>query len=182
MHLGLRPQLQHPELASGEPTHVRGSPVGAQMPNGKPHTHQDITSYPVPAAALPRGPPCPPWLRGMLARHGAIALRRLAHTITRMTTTSTSTLMLNTGAAARTCDNAHNAPPFAHAGRSQRERWTGERPSGEDTRLVAHKSVQTHAHAHARTQPACIASGDPPALPHIRTTRISHPTPTHNCM
>ena len=115
MHLGLRPQLQHPELASGKPSHVRGSQVGAQMPSGKPATHQDITSYPVPAAALPRGPSCPPWPRGVLARHGAITLRRLAHTTTIMTTTKTPTLMLNTGAAARTCDNVHNAAPHLHA-------------------------------------------------------------------
>ena len=154
MHLGLRPQLQHPELASGEPTHVRGSPVGAQMPNGKPHTHQDITAYPVPAAALPRGPPCPPWLRGMLARHGAIALRRLAHTTARMTTPSTSTLMLNTGAAARTCDNAYNAAPPLHVQAAVRER--DRRGIGRVVKIHAwsrtsqFKHTRTHMHALSR--------------------------------
>ena len=54
------------------------------------HTHQDITSYPVPAAPLPHGPHRPPWPQGVLARPGAVAPRQLAHTTTTTMTTTTT--------------------------------------------------------------------------------------------
>ena len=61
MSLGLQPQLQHPELANGEPP-LRGSRVNAQMPSGKPHTHTKISHH-TPFLLLP-------FRAARLAHHG----------------------------------------------------------------------------------------------------------------